>query len=451
MDLQLQQSRKNLYRTVFVLALPAIIEMILQTAVGVVDTAMVGRIGSNALAGVGLGNQIMMLFNVVLAAIGTGTTALVARLTGANQPREAGKVAEQAVYIAIAIALLVMAILIPWSDNLLALFFKTTDSEVIELGSVYVSTVALALVFNYSLILINGTLRGAGDTRTPMRITLVVNAINIIGNYFLIYGIGPFPELGVQGAALSTAFSHMIGGILAFLSLLRSPKIAVRFGWRIHPDLQIIKRILRIGIPAALEQGSMRVGGLIYTILIASLGTVSYAAHQVALNAESLSFNPGFGFSLAATTLVGQRLGAMQAEEAGRSGHAAVHMAMVIMAIMGVVFFFFAEQIVWIFNREAEVVELASICLRIVAIAQPALAAQMVYSGALRGAGDTKGILWITLSGFFVIRLSLSYVLAIVFQMGLVGAWIAMVIDLYFRATLSWLRFHKGSWKSLEV
>lgn len=451
MDLQLQQSRKNLYRTVFVLALPAIIEMILQTAVGVVDTAMVGRIGSNALAGVGLGNQIMMLFNVVIAAIGTGTTALVARLTGANQPREAGKVAEQAVYIAIAIALLVMAILIPWSDNLLALFFKTTDSEVIELGSVYVSTVALALVFNYSLILINGTLRGAGDTRTPMRITLVVNAINIIGNYFLIYGIGPFPELGVQGAALSTAFSHMIGGILAFLSLLRSPKIAVRFGWRIHPDLQIIKRILRIGIPAALEQGSMRVGGLIYTILIASLGTVSYAAHQVALNAESLSFNPGFGFSLAATTLVGQRLGAMQAEEAGRSGHAAVHMAMVIMAIMGVVFFFFAEQIVWIFNREAEVVELASICLRIVAIAQPALAAQMVYSGALRGAGDTKGILWITLSGFFVIRLSLSYVLAIVFQMGLVGAWIAMVIDLYFRATLSWLRFHKGSWKSLEV
>lgn len=442
--------RRGLYRLVFVLAWPAIIEMLLQMIVGLVDTAMVGRLGAEALAGVGLANQIMMLSTIVIGAIGTGNTALVARFIGAKDKVTAGKAAQQAINLAIGIAILVGSLLWFLGDDLLALLFRNTEPEVIALGGSYIKILALALVFNYCLMLINATLRGAGDTKTPMRITAIVNVFNISGNFLLIFGMGPFPALGVVGAAIATAFAQFIGGIIAFVQLHRTEKMVVNL-WPFKIDLAIIKRILNIGIPAAIEQGSMRLGQLLYTIMIASLGTVSYAAHQVALNAESISFNPGFGFALAATTLVGQRLGAGQIKEAERSGHASSHMAMILMSLIGVVFFFFSEQIVYIFTPDPAVVELAGICLKIVALSQPALAALMVYSGGLRGAGDTRGILWITLAGFIGVRLGFTYLFAFGLNLGLVGAWIAMSVDLYFRAILMWLRFKRGQWKNLVI
>lgn len=195
----------------------------------------------------------------------------------------------------------------------------------------------------------------------------------------------------------------------------------------------------------------MRIGQLFYTMIIASLGTVAYAAHQVALNAESISFNPGFGFALAATTLVGQYLGADKPELAEQFGYRASKMAVVFMSIMGVVFFLFAEQIVYLFTPDQEVIALASVCLRIVAVSQPALAAQMVFAGGLRGAGDTRGILWITLTGFMVVRVGLTLILSLWLDLGLIGAWIAMGVDLYYRSILMWSRFRRGSWKTLKI
>ncbi len=341
--------------------------------------------------------------------------------------------------------------LLVFGESILGFFFRTTEPEVISLAADYIRILALALVFNYLLMLINATLRGAGDTKTPMKITAIVNLINIVGNAFLIFGLGPFPQLGVLGAAIATAFAQFCGGILALNSLLRSKKISVSFRNSLKFDFKIIKRIFNIGVPAAIEQGSLRIGQLLYTVIIASLGTVSYAAHQVALNAESISFNPGFGFALAATTLVGQNLGAGNLGLAEKSGHRASQMAMIFMSIMGVIFFIFSKQIVYIFTPDQDVVELASICLRIVALSQPALAAQMVYSGALRGAGDTKGILWITLSGFLVVRVGLTYWMAIYLNFGLIGAWVAMGIDLYYRSILMFARFRKGNWQSLQI
>lgn len=443
--------KDSLYKTVFVLAWPAIIEMLLHVTVGLVDTAMVGRLGAETLAAVGLSNQLMALFTVILSAIGTGNTALVARFIGAKNPIEAGQAAEQAVYLAVGIAVIVESLLLVFCEPILGFLFRTTELEVLSLSSQYVKIVALALMFNYCLVLINSTLRGVGDTKTPMHITAIVNLINIIGNLILIFGFGPIPALGVKGAAISTATAQTVGGFLALRKLLKSDKIYVSFSWPIRIDVSIIKRILNVGIPAAIEQGSLRIGQLFYTIMIASLGTVSYAAHQVALHAESISFNPGFGFALAATTLVGQNLGAGQPERAESSGHAAGRLAILLMSFMGLIFFFFSEQIVYLFTPDEAVIKLAGICLKIVAVSQPALAVQMVYSGALRGAGDTRGILWITLSGFVVVRLGLTYILAIMLDYGLIGAWIAMGIDLYFRASLMLLRFKKGQWKLLKL
>lgn len=443
--------KDSLYKSVFILAWPAIIEMLLHMTVGLVDTAMVGRLGAGALAAVGLGNQLMVLSTVVLSAIGTGNTALVARFVGAKDSKAAGQAAKQAVYLAIGIAVITESLLLIFCESILSFLFRSTELEVLSLSSQYVKIVALALMFNYCLVLINSTLRGAGDTRSPMRISAIINIINIIGNSVLIYGLGPIPALGVKGAAIATALAQTVGGVLVFRRLLKSDRIHASFSWSIRIDVLMIKRILNVGIPAAIEQGSLRIGQLFYTIMIASLGTVAYAAHQVALHAESISFNPGFGFALAATTLVGQNLGASQPERAEQSGHAAGHLAIFFMSFMGLVFFLFSEQIVCLFTPDEAVITLAGICLKIVAVSQPALAVQMVYSGGLRGAGDTRGILWITLAGFVVVRLGLTYILAIVLEYGLIGAWIAMGIDLYFRATLMLLRFRKGQWKSLKL
>ncbi|NLY10846.1 MAG: MATE family efflux transporter [Firmicutes bacterium] len=445
------QERSALWKKVFILAWPAIIEMSLQMTVGIVDTIMVGRLGKEALASVGLANQINWFATTVFAAVSTGSTALVARHIGAREPKEAGDVARQSIFMGIVLAGSVMAILLLFGQNILHLLFKNSEPEVLSLSTGYVKIVSAAVIMNFFLMITNAVLRGAGNTRTPMLVTMTVNILNLVGNYFFIYGNGPFPAMGVNGAALGTTLAQVVGGIIALVVLLRSPLLSVNLKGPYRFDKKIIKRILTIGLPAAFEQGTMRIGQLLYTMIVASLGTVSYAAHQVAINAESLSYMPGWGFALAATTLVGQSLGANDPDLAEKSGNISARMAFVVMSIMGALFFLFPYQIVALFTSDPEVIDLAAVCLRLVAIAQPPLAFLQTYSGGLRGAGDTKTIMKITTMGFLGLRITLAYLLAITFKLGLVGAWIAMVVDLVTRSGLMWITFRRGKWKLLKV
>jgi putative MATE family efflux protein len=284
-----------------------------------------------------------------------------------------------------------------------------------------------------------------------MRTTAIVNVINVIGNALLIYGLGPFPALGVAGAALSTAIAQAIGGVIALVNLMRNPTLQVRLGDSFKPNPVVIKRITNIGVPAGFEQGIMRVGQLIYTMIVSSLGTVSYAAHQVALNAESFSFMSGAGFAVASTALVGQSLGAELPEQAEEAGKISRNLAVLVMSTMGVVFFVAPRFFVRIFSSDPEVIELATVCLRLVAVSQPALAVWMVLAGGLRGAGDTRSIMRIVTISFLGVRVGLAYILAIQLGLGLVGAWIAMIVDLFLRGTLIQRRFSRGEWKEVKV
>ncbi|HHY09854.1 MAG TPA: MATE family efflux transporter, partial [Firmicutes bacterium] len=317
---QTAAQRDELRKRVVGLAWPAIVENLLHTMVGIVDTAMVGRLGAASLAAVGLGNQIFNIGLTVFAALATGSTALVARHIGAREPKQAGEVARQSLILGVFVSGTVMLLLLFTAKDLLGFLFRRTEAAVLELGASYVRIVALVVIFNYFLIVINAILRGAGDTKTPMRITALVNVINIIGNTIFIYGVGPIPALGVAGAALGTAVAQACGGVLAFIVLLRNEALGISLADSFWPDSAIIRRIANIGIPAGVEQGIMRVGQLFYTMVVSSLGTVAYAAHQVALNAESLSFMPGAGFATASTTLVGQNLGALRPADAEESG-----------------------------------------------------------------------------------------------------------------------------------
>lgn len=442
--------RLSVRRSVLTLAWPAIIDQTLAMVLGMVDTAMVGRLGAHALAAVGLGAQLMQASTAIFGAVTTGTTALVARSIGGQDHAGASNTARQSMLFGGLLAAVVSVCLILFAPQILGALFGTSDPQVLQLAAQYVRIVAAALVAQFLLIVSNGILRGSGDTRTPMLVMAAINAVNAGVNYLLIWGVGPFPRLEVKGAAIATALSQVTGAALALSVLLRG-KNGVRLDLRgLRPDFAALRRVLRIGIPAGVEQIMMQTGQMVYTMIIASLGTVAYAAHRVALNAESLSFMPGFGFALAATTLVGQGLGAGDPQRAERSGYESARLAMLTMGTMGVLFFLVPHAFIRFFTPDPAVTDLAAQVLRIVAVSQPFLAMTMVLGGALRGAGDTRAVLAITVFGVVVIRVGVAYALVRA-GYGLVGAWIGMVTDLAIRGSLMRYRFSLGRWKQLRV
>lgn len=448
------------------LAVPAILEMTMQTLLGFADMAMVGSLGAVAIAAVGLGDMPIMTLMAIFAALGTGATALVARHVGAKEQEKATETARQSLIIGVLAGILVSFLVVFFAPQIID--FMGAEPDAAPYAIEYITYTGAAMVFLIISVVMGGVLRGCGDTKTPMYANGLANILNIIGNFLLIYNsasyvisipfIGtaslflPGAGMGVGGAALSTAISRVISSLIIMYVLFsgRAPiKFTFRDKYRINID--IIKRILNIGTPAAMEQLSMRVGQMLYGRKVAMLGTVMYASHRIALTAESVSFMPGFGFALAATTLVGQYLGAKKPEMSEKSGYEANKLALMFMTVLGLVFFFFPEIFILLFTRDPEIIANASICLKLVAIAQPFLAAVMVFSGALRGAGDTRYVMINTIIGVWGIRLLGTYILIDFFHFGLLGAWIGMVADLLVRGTLNFMRFRSGKWKYIKM
>lgn len=435
------------YRRVFALALPAVGEQLLNMTVGLVDTFMVGHIGANAVAAVGLSNQAVMIVTTFFAAVATGVTALVARHTGAHEPEDANQVLHQGYLVGAVMGIAGTALSVAFAEPMMHLLRAPAD--VVAPGTTYLRIAALPFILTSWLFIGNAALRGAGDTRSPMMVMFFVNIVNIAVAYAFIYGVGPLPAMGVAGSAMGAAAGRGVGGLLVLALLLRG-----RAGLRLKladllPDMVQMKRIANIGIPAGAEQLLMRFGMTAYVTTVAALGTKAYAAHQLALQSESIAYMPGFGFAIAATTMVGQGLGARRPDQARADGYLARRMAILFMSAMGVIFFVFAAAILGLFIDDPEVIQLGIWPLRLVAFSQPALATSMVLSGGLRGAGDTRATMVITSIGLWLVRLPLAVLLT--GPLGLLGAWIAMGIDLQVRGGAMFLRFRSGKWAKLKV
>lgn len=459
------------------LALPAVGEQLLNMLVGLADTFMVGHIGASAVAAVGLSNQAVMLVTTFYAAVATGVTALVARHVGARETAPAERILGQGYVLGAALGLLGTVLSLALAEP--AMHALRAPVDVVEPSGRYLSIVATTFVLAAWLFIGNAALRGAGDTRSPMLVMLAVNAVNIAVAYAFIYGPGPFPRLGVAGSALGAAAGRGAGGLLVTWLLLRGRTIRrtskpsgagvqgaasalgngnasaactdrLRLQPRLlRPDAGQLRRIVNIGLPAGAEQLMMRLGMTTYATTVAALGTAAYAAHQIALQGESLSYMPGFGFAVAATTLVGQGLGAGDPARAKADANQAHRLALILMSLMGMVFFLFPAQIMGIFIGDPEVIQLGIWPLRLVAFSQPMLATVMVLAGGLRGAGDTRATLGITAAGLWLVRVPLAFLLTP--SLGLVGAWIAMGVDLNLRGLGMLLRFRSGKWAAIKV
>lgn len=445
-----EPTNQELRHDVLKLAWPVIVENTLMTFVGMADMIMVGSLGPAAIASIGLSNSPIFFATAAFAAISVGATALVARHIGAQEPEAANLVARQSLLLSVIFSIIFTALAFLVAPKIMV--WMGAAPEVQEIGANYIRISTSTFAFSIISMIMNGVLRGAGDTKTPMRVNIVANLVNIVFNYLLIFGHFGFPQWGVDGAAAATALSRLVGGLLVLRVLfLGKSVIHISLHDRFAFDWPIIKRMMNIGVPAMVEQLIMRGGQLLYTRIVAGLGTLAYAAHTIAMNVESLSFMPGFGFSIAATTLIGQSLGAKRTDIAERSGYESVKVGMLFMGAVGLLLFFFPGVFVSFYTDDPEVVKMAITVLRIVAISQPAMAAAFIFAGGLRGAGDTRWVMIISGVSVWGVRLGLAYLLSLRLGWGLVGAWIAMTVELFVRGIAVWLRYRTGHWKKLKV
>ncbi len=440
---------ESIAREVLTLALPAVGEQMLNMAVGIVNTFLVGHLSAAALTGVGLSTQLIMMTIALVAAVTTGSTALIARAVGARDFRTANRVLGQSMLLGGVIGIVTTLLGVGLAHR--ALYLMGARDDALRLGTDYLRIVSVTFLLSTLMFVGNACLRGAGDTRTPLRIMMLVNGVNIVVAWVLINGTFGLPQLGVVGAALGATVGRGLGGALVLRALLhgRSGLRLQRLPWA--PNLSTIGRILHVGLPSGAEQLLLRLGQISFVRIVAALGTTAYAAHSVALNTESVSFMPGFGFAVAATTLVGQGLGAQDDRLAERYGYVSYALGAAIMGLMGVVFILFARPLVSVFTDDAEVIALATGPLRLIGFVQPMLAAMMIFAGALRGAGDTRVPMLITGAALWLIRVPLGALVVLVLGWGLQGAWTVMAIDLSLRGALNFLRFRSGRWKAVQV
>jgi putative MATE family efflux protein len=433
------------------LAWPVVIEQLLGMAVMLINTYIVGHLGADALAAMGLSSQIYYLLIGLFSALGVGSTALVARHIGAGEPQEANRIAGQSILIAVVLGCVVALPLL--LGRRFFLQWVGGSPEVVDIGTGYLLAVATVQPLAALLLVGNAILRGVGDTRTPMLIMGLVNVINATVSASFVYGLGPLPEMGFAGAGIGVACGVGVGGVLVALSLCRGHQ---RSG--IHLRLSTVRldrkrawRLLRLGLPSAGEQVVMRAAQMGMAVVVTRLGTAAYAGHQLAIQLLSVAFMPGLALSTAATTLVGLELGRDAPQRAKACVYAASGIATSMMCLVGVLAYVFAQPILRIFTSDGEVIAQGVHAVRGCAIMQLPLSLYFVFSGALRGAGDTRYVFLAQSAPIWLVRMTLAPYLGLTQGLGLGGIWAAMVLDVFCRAGLLIARFRGGAWQHVEV
>jgi len=424
----------------------------LTTLVYLVSAILIGWLNDPvALAAVGLSSTLMWASDGLFQALSISASAMVARFWGAKDFEEARRVAGQSLILSVMVALALMTILIPVAQ--LFLEVMGGEPEVVRRGAEYACILLATSPISFTLIIANSIMRATGDTRKPMYTTGIMNLCNIAIASVLIFGLGPIPRLELRGAALATSAARTLGGLIA-LGILFSSKtpIHLRASHLRRWDWGLIRRILRISLPNIGETIVSRLGFILFMRIVSALGTVALAAHQIALRVESLAFMPGWGLATAAAALVGQALGARKADVAEHGIRRTLLMGNGTIALVGAVFVVLGPAIVRLFGvQDAELVSMATMVVRISALELFGLCSVMIIGGCLRGAGDTRTPMTVTLAGTLLFRVPTTYLFAIVLDAGLKGVWLATAADWSMRALIMFFLYMRGRWKTVTV
>lgn len=441
MQIMKTEIKKNI-KSIFGLSVPIIVENIFQTLLGTTDTYFAGQLADNAIAGIGITNLIMNIFISFFTAVSVGTTAIISRNYGKKDFKNVNTAIAHSIVLGSVLGIAVGGICFLFHEPILRL--SGADSSIMQYAIPYYIIVAVPCIILCLQLILSSCLRAIKDTRTPMYVTGASNILNICFN-ILFMKIG----LGILGLGLATTLSRGISMIILLQRLRNHDK-------NIHLSVCRLNKkqflsILKIGIPAGIEKLIMRIGQLVYNKMIISIGTVAYVAHNIAGNIENYSYIPAMGFGLAVCTMVGISLGENNILQAKKQTAIAYYISAGFMVFIGIGFFIFAPQLASLFTSTKEVQNLVISVLRIIALFQPFTALVQIMTNALQGAGDTKFPMYSTLIGIWGIRIGIGYLLAIVFNLGLIGVWCAYALDVLVRGILLLKRFYKGKWQKIKL
>ena len=428
-------------RRVLSLATPIIGENLLQTMVGAVDTFMVAHLGAAAVAGVGTAFEFVFFIISILSAIDVGATVLVSQAIGAGDQRRANQLARQAIVWGLLLAVPVSIGIYFAAPLIIGLF--GTEPDVAKAAITYLEIVAATSVALFLSFVCGAVLRGAGDSRTPLAAAVLANIVNIIVAYTLIFGNFGFPALGVAGSAFGAAAGRGVGAAYMLLAMARGKKaISLRGVWGWSPHVAIARQLFALGIPAAVEQMLSSGAFMVLLAVVALIGTPALAAQQIAFTALSTAFLPGIAFSITATALVGQSIGARLPSDARKAWAISLRWALAWLGIGGVLVFIFSEQLMRIFSPDLEVISSGVSALHALSFALPFWAVWFVSSGSLRGSGDTRTPLIVGASTMWL-SVFLAWIGVRWFDAGMGWVWTGFVLTSAPASILVWSIFRK--------
>jgi putative MATE family efflux protein len=460
-----------LWRQVLALALPALAQQYLHLLVQLSDQFLAGRFPlpdgqdrERYLSALNTAGYLYWFVSSYTVVVSVGSTALVARFVGAGDWAMARHATCQSVVLAVVLGLVGTAAgLLGLPALIEALQLRGDAARVCEQ---FLTPLALLLAFQVTESACAACLAGAGDTRTGLKVLGLVAVLNVPLAWGLCFGVGPLPGFGFVGIAYGTGLSHVVGCVTLLVILVRGKSGLKLHREHLRPDVPLIRRLLWVSVPAAADSLSAAFCQLWFLSIVNRLGDVAAAAHGIALRWEALGFLSGAAFGTAAMTLVGQNLGARTPAQAARCGWTAFALGGGLMCFMGLLFFLLARPMFRLFCPEDHlqpVVDAGAPALRLIACAMPALASQIIFTAALRGAGDSRVPVLFSWLGFLGVRIPLAYLLTsrqvdlgplgVIegYDMGLLGAWVAMCADLWLRGAFFALRFASGKWKKVEV
>ena len=445
--------------TIMALAWPTIVEQVMQTAVQYIDTAMVGALGTQATAAVGATGTVGWLVVSSFSALGVGFLALIARACGGGDTAAAKRAAAQAALVTLAAGLLFTVICTAVSG--MVPVWMQVDPAIQKLAGTYFFIIYLPMLPRAASMLFGTILRAAGDTKTPMKVGIIVNCINVVLNFLLIYetrtvtllGISftvPGAGWGVIGAAAASALSFVWGGLHITWVLWKHPMVSPK-GMSLKPDMGVLKPCFKIAFPNMLQRFGTSLGFVVFAAMINALGEVSTAAHTIANTVESAFYIPGYGMQTAAATLAGNAYGAGDRERMKSLANMFLPIEIVLMVLSGAALFFSAPALMSIFTRSPEVIGLGSTVLRMVAVSEPFYGVSIIVEGLMMGVGKTRAPFVYNITGMWCIRIVGTFLCTRVFGLGLISAWACMIAHNMLLFFLYLITYIRGTWNPLNA
>lgn len=440
---------------IFALAWPTMLEQLLQTAVQYIDTAMVGSLGTQATAAVGATSTVNWLISSTISALGIGFLSFVSQACGAGDTERAGKAASQATLTVLVCGSLFTVLTLGLSRQVPV--WMQVDPAIQELASRYFFILYLPMLARTATIIFGTLLRAVGDTKTPMRVGFMVNVINVVLNFLLIYpsrtlwGIRIWGAgWGVLGAAAASAIAFAVGGVAISISLWKNPMISPR-GQSLKPDMDILRPCLKVALPNALQRFGTSLGYVAFASMINSIGDVATAAHTIANTVESAFYIPGYGMQTAAATLAGNALGARDNQRIGNLAKMIIFIEVTLMILSGSLLFAFAPNMMGLFSKDAGVILLGTTVLRMVAVSEPFYGVSIIIEGMMQGMGNTLLPFVFGISGMWGIRIVGTFVCTQLLGMGLVSAWACMIAHNLLLFLMFMFCYLSGKWNPMNV